>query len=525
MEPEAMAKARILVVEDDRRMGEVARDTLEAHGYAVPAAVTNGEEAVQRALELQPDVVLMDVRLKGGMDGIEAAGKIRDQMDVAVVYMTGYPEDEPLRRAKVTEPYGYLVKPFEPRELCAAVDMALYKHEMDKRVRDSEERYRALFEHAAETIIIADPDTGGFVEFNDRAYQNLGYTRAEFEQLSIGNFEVVESQEEVVRHIERIMRDGSDTFETQHRTKQGEIRDVLVNSRVISVGDKQLVQAIWTDITRQKRMEKELDRHRHQLEALVEERTTELKAAQDELVRRERLAALGQLVATVNHEMRNPLTTIRMSVYALRKRLSGVHPDVDPILGRAERGIVRCGKIIESLLDYTREHPLGLQPTAMDEWLGAVLDEQTMSPAITLVRELTCGLTVDIDPERMRRCIVNLIDNACEAMGIGTAGEWDEGEREAGQLTVASRVAGGRLCIEVQDTGPGIADEVRDKILEPLFTTKSFGVGLGLPAVRDIMRQHAGGVEVESEPGRGTTVTLWLPLDTTPPGGAPGEGG
>ena len=513
-----MATVQILVVEDDTRMGEVARDTLEAHGYAVPAVATNGEEAVEKARELQPDAVLMDVRLKGGIDGIEAAERIREQMDVAVVYITGYPEGDSLRRAKMTEPYGYLVKPFEPADLCAAVDVALYKHEMDRRVRESEERYRAVFEQAADSIILVDPETGDLVEFNDKAYQNLGYTRAEFEKLRISDFEATENQEEVLGHVERIVRDGSDTFVTQHRTKQGEIRDVLVNSRVISVGGRQFVQGIWTDITRLMRMEKELERHRHELEVLVEERTTELRATQEELVRQARLAVVGQLVATVNHEMRNPLTTIRMSVYALRNLLSETHPDADPILARAERSVARCQKIIESLLDYTREHPLELRRTVIDEWVGAVLDEQSISPGITVVRELACGATVNIDPERMRRCIVNVIDNACEAMDWDAPGEQGKAGREARQLTVATRVDEERLRIEVRDTGSGIASEAQDKVLQPLFTTKSFGVGLGLPAVLDIMRQHGGGVEVESEPGRGTTVTLWLPSDATTTG-------
>jgi len=125
----------------------------------------------------------------------------------------------------------------------------------EEALRASEERCRAIFEQAADAIVLVDGETGALVQFNDRAHENLGYTREEFEELKIQDFEVIESADEVAKHIEKIIRDGADTFETKHRTKDGDIRDVHVSCRALSIGGRDFVQSIWRDITDRKRAE------------------------------------------------------------------------------------------------------------------------------------------------------------------------------------------------------------------------------------------------------------------------------
>ena len=123
----------------------------------------------------------------------------------------------------------------------------------EEALRESEERYRAIFEQAPDSVVLIDGETGALVEFNDRAHENLGYTRQEFEKLKIPDFEVIESAEEVAKHIEKIITEGADTFETKHRTKGGEMRDILVSSRAISIRGRGFVQSMWSDITESKR--------------------------------------------------------------------------------------------------------------------------------------------------------------------------------------------------------------------------------------------------------------------------------
>jgi PAS domain S-box-containing protein len=130
----------------------------------------------------------------------------------------------------------------------------------EEALRESEERYLAIFAQAADSIVLIDPENGALVEFNDRAHESLGYTREEFQKLKIPDFEIIESAEEVAKHIEKIVRQGTDAFETKHRTKSGEIREIMVSSRVISIGGKNLVQSIWRDITERKETEEALRR-------------------------------------------------------------------------------------------------------------------------------------------------------------------------------------------------------------------------------------------------------------------------
>ena len=132
---------------------------------------------------------------------------------------------------------------------------------------ESEERYRAIFEQAADSIVLVD-ETGALVEFNDRAHENLGYTREEFEKLKIPDFEIFESAEDTAKHIGKVIKEGSDTFETKHRTKSGEAREIQANVRAISIRGKDFVQGIWRDITERKRAEEALELRAEQLAAL-----------------------------------------------------------------------------------------------------------------------------------------------------------------------------------------------------------------------------------------------------------------
>ncbi|MCP4749565.1 MAG: PAS domain S-box protein, partial [Proteobacteria bacterium] len=119
----------------------------------------------------------------------------------------------------------------------------------EEALRDSEERYRAIFEQAADSIVVSDVETNAFLMFNQKAYQNLGYTAEEFDNLRISDFEIIESTDDVSSHIEKILKEGSDLFETKHRTKSGEIKDIRVNTRTISIQGKRYFQSIWRDMT------------------------------------------------------------------------------------------------------------------------------------------------------------------------------------------------------------------------------------------------------------------------------------
>jgi signal transduction histidine kinase len=233
----------------------------------------------------------------------------------------------------------------------------------------------------------------------------------------------------------------------------------------------------------------------------------DLKTAQAELLRQERLATLGQLTATVSHEIRNPLATIRVSAFAIDRKTRDKGLGLEPALDRIQRNITRCDNIISELLDYTRMPDLSPTLVHIDHWLHQVLDEQTLPEGITLSRKLTAGVEVSLDPERFRRVIINLVDNACQAMlGSGQSND------KPLVLSVQSEVVDQQLRILISDTGPGIPPETLPHIFDPLYSTKGFGVGLGLSVVQEITKQHQGKIEITSEVGQGTQAILWLPL-------------
>lgn len=169
-----MAKARILVVEDEGIIAKDIQNRLEGLGYAVPAIASSGEQAVSKAAETQPDLVLMDIRLKGEMDGVEAAGQVRDRFHIPVVYVTAYADDATLQRAKITQPFGYILKPFETRELHSAIEMALYKHEMETKLRESEQWLSTVLTSIGDAVIaVIVSDSKGLVTFVNRVAEAL----------------------------------------------------------------------------------------------------------------------------------------------------------------------------------------------------------------------------------------------------------------------------------------------------------------------------------------------------------------
>ncbi|MBE9556302.1 MAG: hypothetical protein IMF08_05545 [Proteobacteria bacterium] len=245
------------------------------------------------------------------------------------------------------------------------------------------------------------------------------------------------------------------------------------------------------------------------LEHRVEARTAELRDNQAALVRAERLAAMGQLTGTVAHELRNPLGAVATSIAVIASKSKDAELDIERALGRADRGVKRCETIITELLDFARARGHQPQPIVLDSWLDSVLDEITIPGNILLRRDLKTGETViDIDPESLRRAIINLTDNACQAMTI----EGDvQGATADCRLTVACQPNGDVVEVSFADNGPGIPADALPLVLEPLFSTKAFGTGLGLPTVQRIVEEHGGSLRVDSTPGQGTQVTLRLP--------------
>ena len=289
--------------------------------------------------------------------------------------------------------------------------------------------------------------------------------------------------------------------------------------------EKELLQEVAGDIglalhnmeleESRRQAEEELAKHRDHLEELVKERTCDLEAAQEELIKRERLSVLGQLTATVSHEIRNPLGVIRSSAFYLQRKLGHADEKITKHLNRVEKQVDLCDSIVDELLEYTRgRHSEAIQGE-INSWLEKVLDEITIPENVALVTELSPDLPmVHFDRDKMRRVVFNLVNNALQVVTARHDRLNEEGGPYQPQVKVSTSVADNGIRIEVEDNGIGMDDKTALRAFEPLFTTSARGTGLGLAIVRKIVEEHGGHVSLDSTPNRGTKVTLVIPAGT-----------
>jgi len=240
------------------------------------------------------------------------------------------------------------------------------------------------------------------------------------------------------------------------------------------------------------KLAREINEHERAEEALRE--------AQEQLVRREKLAVLGQLAGGVGHELRNPLGVIKNSAFFLNMVLADAPEKVSEHLGIMDKQIGMADEIITNLLDFARVKPAALETIPV----GPLVDRAIAECAIPHVIDVKIDVSrtvgpVVVDPSQMHHVLLNLIRNAVQAMP------------EGGRLSITARTGNGAVLLSVADTGCGIPTENREKIFEPLFTTKAKGTGLGMSVCRSLVEANHGEISVESVVGEGATLILRLP--------------
>jgi signal transduction histidine kinase len=264
---------------------------------------------------------------------------------------------------------------------------------------------------------------------------------------------------------------------------------------------QELFQQAQQELTDRKRVEQELAQLNLELEQRVDERTKELVDAQEQLVRKERLAVLGQLAGGMAHELRNPLGVIRNNVYYLRTTADELDAKEEQCLSEIDAEVTTADRIVSELLDYSREPKRHAQLFPLGAAVAKVLHTTAIPNSVEIEGPVqNDDVYVRADQGQVERILANIILNAVQAMPDG------------GALSVRCDASGDAAVVTVADTGIGIDEENLPKIFEPLYTGKAKGIGLGLAISRRYAQLNDGKLEAESELGKGSTFRLTLPL-------------
>ncbi len=481
-------RRRVMLVEDEGLIALDIERWLTRGGYEVVGVADNFDDAVKTFVEMRPDVVLMDIHIRGPADGIETARAINKLGDVPILFLTAYADDATIQRAAETSPYGYLLKPFDDRALAAALAVAFERHAMDERLRVLD----AAVSSATVGILLVDAhDENRRITFVNDAFTALsGFTR----EMVLGQrpcFLARESSDEAVGRLREALENRTHARETvQGRRATGESFWSSVNVSPV------LNRSGWIS---------------HML--IFHMDVSRERAAQNALAESQRIEVVGRLAAGIAHDFNNFLGAIAAFAELARSEVESeaVRSDLGDVILATQRGAFLTRK----LLDFSRRDESApassadLSRVIRESWRMA---ERLAAPAVTMdLRIAPEPMVVALDPTSLEQILLNLVANARDAM--------PQGGKIAVAVTRPAEASGqlvGRryVRLEVSDSGTGMSAEIAERIFEPLFTTKprGLGTGLGLATCRMLVERAGGTIRVRTAPGEGSTFVLDFPL-------------
>lgn len=475
---------KIVVVEDEGIVAQDLQQTLQRLGYVVPVTAASGEEAIKAAETHKPDLVLMDIVLQGEMDGIEAGNEIRFRFNIPILYLTAYGDQQMLERAKITEPTGYLLKPYDEKGLQAAIEMALYQYQSGR--SRAELRFRGLLESAPDAIVVITGQ-GRIVMINAQAERMFGYTRNELfgqpvEIVMPERFRKAHTGHRATYNAHPSTRPMGIGLELAGRRKDGSEFPVEVCLSALDQGDGFLATGIIRDVTERKREEEERERllrevcaAREQLQTLSR-RLVEVQEAERRSVARELHDEIGQVLTGIKLLLER---VAFLSPEGSQDILSDAQSSVDDLIARVGELSLR---LRPTMLDV-----LGLLSTLLwhfEGWTSKTglqvtfkhigLEGQRFAPAVETVAY---------------RIVQEALTNVTRHAGVN-------------EVTVRLWANQHTLSVQVEDRGLGFDPE----------STLSAASSSGLAGMRERATLVGGRLTVDSSPGAGTRVTAELPL-------------
>ena len=503
---------RILVVDDETVITTQLEEHLAFMGYDVVGSASSGEEAIDIARDLTPDLILMDIVMQpDGLDGIDAAAAIQAEQDTPVIFLTAFADDAYVERARKVQPFGYILKPFQEREIKACIEVALHKKAIERQLQESEERHRSVVETAGEAIVIVD-SLGNIVSWNRAAETIFGYTSADATGRPFTRMIPEALRKKLEDEMHQIVATGqSALFENMIEyaglRKDGAEFPIELSLTTWKAREETFCTIIMADITARKRIEAALAAERASLAEQVKERTAELSQA---------LRLKDEFLATMSHELRTPLNVILgMSEVLLEESHGPLNDRQHGFLCSLEKSGRDLFALLTDVLDFAQimagKIDLDIAPTALDSLCQAALQrinqparQKHLKLSFLLDNDVT---TIQADGCRLQQILDKLLDNAVKftpeggEIGLEVTGD---SEQQVARFTV-------------RDTGIGIAEQDMAKLFQPFVQvdgslTRAYdGTGIGLALVARLVEMHGSAIAVESDVGKGSRFTVSLP--------------
>lgn len=493
----------ILIVEDETVIATDLERTLRRLGYRVLPPVASADEALDSVRTHQPDLVLMDVRIQGDCDGIEAAARIRQAFNLPVVYLTAHGDTATLERAKATGPLGFLLKPFRARDLHATVDMALFRHQLERQIAENERWLQTILNSIGDAVVVTD-EAAQVRMLNQRAREVMRRTEKE----SLG------------RPIEEIMDlvaiGDAQPLVPSLRQAMAEVRAIEAEEEMILVtpdGHRAVIDENSAPLIENGQVVGGVVAFRD---------VTERSALRRQAEFTNRLTALGTLAAGFAHEVNNPLMVISGNLEFVEQwvdsdqasRADEARDDERVELANAVRDIrvsvEKISSLVSDLSGFGKPGPRGEQRGSVNKcirWAVTSVRAAFIGKASVVIDAPELPL-VRLDERRIGQVLINLLTNALQSLDPETIA------RNKVTMRACEQEDGASVMIEVADTGAGIPVEIQKHIFDPFVSSKGSagGTGLGLFICHNIVASAGGSLTFETTPGLGTVFRVTLPV-------------